>query len=224
MGIIYENATLILEKLPSHVRMIAVSKTKTIDEIKEAYEAGIRDFGENYVQELMQKQPYLPSDITWHFIGHLQRNKVKYIAPFIGYIHSVDSLALLQEIEKQAAKINRSLSCLLQISIALDGSKFGFSTDETFPFLQKEQYKQFSHIVFAGVMGMGSLTDDKSLTRQEYKNLKNVFDRLKNQIFYDYPEFKEISMGMSHDYDIAIEEGATMVRIGTAIFGERMKK
>lgn len=221
---IHQNVRQILNKIPSHVRLIAVSKTKSIDEIKEAYDAGIKDFGENYVQELKEKQPHLPSDITWHFIGHLQKNKVKYLVPFIGYIHSVDSLSLLQEIQKQASKVNRVIPCLLQISIATDGSKFGFPLDESFDFLKNGAYKMFSHISFAGVMGMGSLTDNLSITRDEYKSLKEVYNRLKDEIFYDNPEFKEISMGMSHDYEIAIEEGATMVRIGTAIFGERVKK
>lgn len=221
---IRENVHRILQQIPPHVRLIAVSKTKSAEEILEAYRAGIKDFGENYVQELRQKQPILPNDISWHFIGHLQSNKVKYIAPFVAYIHGVDDVALLQEIEKQAAKHARKIPCLLQIAIATDGSKFGFSTDETFDFLKNGAYKRFEHIVFAGVMGMGSLTEDREITRKEYRLLKTFFDRLKTEVFFDSDDFKEISMGMSHDFDIAIEEGATMIRIGTAIFGERSYK
>jgi len=222
MGFIQQNVYRIFSQIPPHVRLIAVSKTKSVEEIREAYEAGVQDFGENYVQELKEKYPLLPEDIRWHFIGHLQRNKVKYIAPFVAYIHSVDDVDLLKEIEKQAAKNNRKIPCLLQISIATDGSKFGFALDETFDFLKNGAYIQFEHIIFAGVMGMGSLTEDREITRKEYRSLKHVFDRLKNDIFADCEDFREISMGMSHDYDIAIEEGATMVRIGTAIFGERV--
>jgi len=223
MGIA-ENIQEIVSQLPSGVRLVAVSKTKPAEALREAYDAGQRIFGENYVQELCSKQPVLPADIEWHLIGHLQTNKVKYIAPFVTCIQSVDSEKLLKEIDKEARKNNRVIDVLLEISIASDGSKFGFEPDETFSFLSEGQYKMFQHVRFCGVMGMGSFSDDADITRAEYRLLKKVSDRLKTSVFADCDTFCEISMGMSHDYGIAIEEGSTLVRVGTSIFGERNYK
>jgi len=203
------------------VRLVAVSKTKPAEALREAYDAGQRIFGENYVQELCSKQHLLPDDIQWHMIGHLQTNKVKNIAPFVTCIQSVDSEKLLKEIDKEARKNNRVIDVLLEISIASDGSKFGFEPDETFSFLNKDQYKLFPNVRFCGVMGMGSFSDDADITRNEYRLLKSISDRLKTTVFADCDSFCEISMGMSHDYSIAIEEGSTLVRVGTFIFGER---
>ena len=223
MGIA-ENIQKIVSQLPSNVRLVAVSKTKPAEALREAYDAGQRIFGENYVQELCSKQPVLPADIEWHLIGHLQTNKVKYIAPFVTCIQSVDSEKLLIEIDKEARKNDRVIDVLLEISIASDGSKFGFEPDEFFSFLSEGQYKMFQYVRFCGVMGMGSFSDDAEITRIEYRLLKSVFDRLKSTVFTDCNSFCEISMGMSHDYGIAIEEGSNLVRVGTSIFGERNYK
>ncbi len=218
---IAENIQQIVAQLPPQVRLVAVSKTKPAEALLEAYDAGQRIFGENYVQELCSKQPLLPADIEWHLIGHLQTNKVKYVAPFVTCIQSVDSEKLLKEIDKEARKNNRVIDVLLEISIASDGSKFGFDPDETFSFLSEDQYKLFPNVRFCGVMGMGSFSDDADITRTEYRLLKSISDRLKATVFADCDSFCEISMGMSNDYGIAIEEGSTLVRVGTFIFGER---
>ncbi len=218
---IAENIQQIVAQLPPQVRLVAVSKTKPAEALREAYDAGQRIFGENYVQELCSKQPVLPADIEWHLIGHLQTNKVKYVAPFVTCIQSVDSEKLLKEIDKEARKNNRVIDVLLEISIASDGSKFGFEPDETFPFLSDGQYRLFPNVRFCGVMGMGSFSDDADITRTEYRLLKSISDRLKATVFADCDSFCEISMGMSNDYGIAIEEGSTLVRVGTFIFGER---
>ncbi len=215
------NLAEIKAKLPPHVRLVAVSKTKPAEAIREAYNAGQRIFGENYVQELCSKQPLLPDDIEWHLIGHLQTNKVKYIAPFITCIQSVDSEKLLNEIDKEARKNQRMIDVLLEISIATDGSKFGFEPDEKFCFLSEGKYRSYQHVRFCGVMGMGSFSDDADITRLEYRKLKSVFDRIKADIFSDEASFAEISMGMSNDFGIGVEEGSTLVRVGTSIFGER---
>jgi hypothetical protein len=220
MGIA-ENIKKIVSVLPKHVHLVAVSKTKPTEALLEAYNVGQRIFGENYVQELCSKQTLLPNDIKWHLIGHLQTNKIKYIAPFIACIQSVDSEKLIVEIDKHAGKNNRTIDILLEISIALDGSKFGFEPDEPFDFLKDGKYKMFKNINFCGVMGMGSFSDDATLTRKEYCLLKSVYDRLKDSIFCECNSFKEISMGMSNDYEIAIEEGSTLIRVGSDIFGER---
>jgi len=211
----------IKSQLPLHVRLVAVSKTKPVEALREAYDAGQRVFGENYVQELVEKQSQLPSDIEWHLIGHLQTNKVKLVAPFVACIQSVDSEKLLKEIDKEARKNERIIDVLLEISIATDGSKFGFEPDERFDFLAQGQYKLFTNIRFCGLMGMGSFSNDKAVTRMEYRSLKFFFNKLQAGIFANEPSFREISMGMSHDFDIAIEEGSTLVRIGTSIFGVR---
>lgn len=219
-----ENIKKINTQLPAHVRLVAVSKTKPVEALLEAYSAGQRIFGENYVQELITKQPLLPADIEWHFIGHLQTNKVKYIAPFVACIQSVDSLKLLREIDKEARKNSRVINCLLEFGIASDDSKFGFDSQDAFEFLANEQYKNFEGIRICGVMGMGSFVDDEITTRKEYSLLFSVFNRLKNSIFANEPAFCEVSMGMSHDFGIAVAEGSTLVRVGTLVFGERNYK
>ena len=217
-----ENLQEITSKLPENVRLVAVSKTKPNELIREVYDAGQRVFGENKAQELINKHPELPKDIKWHFIGHLQTNKVKYITPFVSMIESVDSLKLLKEINKQAEKNERIIDCLLQFHIAEEEAKFGFSKEEAIEMLESESYQSFKNIRIVGVMGMATFTSDMKQVRKEFKNLKNIFDFFKKNYFDD--NFKEISTGMSGDYHIAIEEGSTNVRIGTAIFGERNLK
>ena len=196
-----------------NITLVAVSKTKPIEDILELYNLGHRDFGENYVQELAEKAEKLPNDIRWHFIGHLQTNKVKSIVPFIYLIHGVDSLKLLKEIDKQAEKNKRVIDCLLQVHIAQEETKFGFDETE----LLNSELKQFSNVRIKGLMGMASLTDDINKIRIEFKSLKILFEKLKTQ----NPELSILSMGMSADYKIAIEEGSNMVRIGSLLFGER---
>jgi hypothetical protein len=218
---IAENINELREQLPSQVRLIAVSKTKPVSDLREAYDAGQRIFGENYVQELTEKQPLLPPDIEWHFIGHLQSNKVKYIAPFVQSIHGVDSFKLLKEISKQAVKNNRTIHCLLQVHIAKEESKFGFSADELRAELQTFDPSDYPGIALAGLMGMASFTSDEALIRSEFKTLKQVFDELASGPFNNLPSFKELSMGMSSDWKIAVEEGSTLIRVGSSIFGRR---
>ncbi|MFP5470400.1 MAG: YggS family pyridoxal phosphate-dependent enzyme [Bacteroidia bacterium] len=218
---ISENIIRFKKPLPSNVRLIAVSKTKPIETILEAYNGGQRIFGENKVQELASKYEQLPKDIEWHLIGHLQTNKVKYIAPFVSMIHSVDSLKLLKEINKQAEKNNRSISCLLQFHIAQEETKFGLNLDEAKQLLSSSDFAQMKYVSIAGVMAMASFTKDVEQVRNEFKHLKNIFDTLKNNYFQNNPTFKEISMGMSGDYSIAIQEGATLIRLGSLLFGER---
>ncbi len=203
------------------VCLIAVSKTKPVADILEAYEAGQRFFGENKVQELIQKQEQLPGDIEWHFIGHLQTNKVKYIAPFICLIHSVDSFKLLQTIDREGEKNNRKIRCLLQFHIAEEETKFGFDLAEAVEVLSSPGFLQLQHVEVCGVMGMATNTDDETQIRKEFRLLKSIFAQLKKQFFPGQGSFSEISMGMSGDYRIAAEEGSTMVRIGSLIFGER---
>ncbi|PLW91913.1 MAG: YggS family pyridoxal phosphate-dependent enzyme [Marinilabiliales bacterium] len=221
MNSIRENLERIWATLPPHVKLIAVSKTKPAEMLLEAYEAGQKYFGENYVQDLMSKQPGLPSDMEFHFIGHLQTNKVKYIAPFISCIQSVDSLKVLKEINKQASKNHRIIDCMLEFSIAENDSKFGLDIDEARELLTSDACKAMQSVRIIGVMGMGSFSDDMARTRREYKKLKQIFDELKTEFFAGNEAFKEISMGMSSDYQLAIEEGSTMVRVGTDIFGAR---
>jgi PLP dependent protein len=211
----------IYDQIPAHVKLVAVSKTKPNAVVMEAYEAGQRLFGENKAQELISKQPQLPADIQWHFIGHLQTNKVKYLAPFVAMIESVDSLKLLNEVNKQAVKNNRRINCLLQFHIAEEDTKYGLSLDEARELLQHNQFSQLNAISVCGVMGMATFTDDLEQVRREFKQLRSIFDLLKRDFFIKKHEFREISMGMSGDYLIAIEEGATIVRIGSLIFGER---
>ncbi|RYU94085.1 YggS family pyridoxal phosphate-dependent enzyme [Emticicia agri] len=199
------------------VTLIAVSKTKPVEMLMEAYEAGFKCFGENYVQELIEKQDKMPKDIEWHFIGHLQSNKVKYIAPFVSLIHSVDSFRLLQEINKQAAKNNRVIDCLLQIYIAEEDTKSGMTEDECLEILQSEVLKNLTNISIKGLMGMSTFTDDENQVRKEFRKLKTFHASL----LTSYPYLTTISMGMSGDYAIAIEEGSTMIRVGSKIFGNR---
>ncbi|MFC6102314.1 YggS family pyridoxal phosphate-dependent enzyme [Olivibacter domesticus] len=203
------------------VQLIAVSKTKSIDEIKEAYATGQRDFGENQVQELMEKQAALPEDIRWHMIGHLQSNKVKYITPFISLIHSVDSLKLLQEIDKQAQKNNRVIDCLLQVHIADEDTKFGLDYDEVIELLRSEEYSLLKNIRIVGLMGIATNTDNERMIKEEFYELKTLFNGIKLSFFRKDASFKEVSMGMSSDYKIAIEQGSTMIRLGSTIFGSR---
>ncbi len=216
-----KNITTILDRLPGTVKLVAISKMKSEDEIMEAYQAGHRVFGENKVQELLRKQEVLPGDIEWHMVGHLQSNKVKYIATFVHLIQSVDSLKLLKVINKEAAKNNRRIDCLLQVHIAREETKFGFSNEEVVEFLDSKDREELKFIRITGLMGMATFTDDRDLIRSEFKSLKTFFDAIKKSYFEEEPSFKELSMGMSGDYTIAIEEGSTMVRIGSLIFGER---
>ena len=204
-----------------NVKLIAVSKTKSVEEIMEAYQAGQRDFGENQVQELLEKQNLLPKDINWHLVGHLQTNKVKSIAPFISLIHSVDSLKLLQEIDKQAAKNNRVIDCLLQIYIADEATKFGLDFDEAVDLLRSEEFSQLKNIRITGLMGIATNTENPKLITEEFYELKTLFKGIQQSFFRKNDSFKDISMGMSSDYKIAIEQGSTMVRLGSNIFGKR---
>jgi len=218
---ISDNLIAFKRELPDHVKLIAVSKTKPVEAIREAYSAGQRDFGENKALELAEKFTKLPGDIRWHFIGHLQTNKVKYITPFVSLIHAVDSLKLLKEINKQAKKYDRVIDCLLQFHIATESTKFGMNIEEAFELLHDENYKNLSNIRLTGVMGMATFTDNTDQVSKEFGQLRMWFEQLKKEFFSQAPYFCEISMGMSHDYKKAIREGATIIRIGTAIFGER---
>lgn len=218
---IKENLNIVRATVPSNVTLIAVSKTKPVSDLQEAYDAGQRIFGENKALEMRDKHQTLPSDIQWHFIGHLQTNKIKYIAPFVTLIHAIDSLSLLEAVNKEAAKNNRVIDCLLQFHIAQEETKFGLDIDEAKLLLESESFKNLKNINICGVMGMATFTDDAAQVRNEFKNLKNIFETLKENYFKDNGSFKEISMGMSDDYPIAIEEGATMVRVGSKIFGAR---
>ncbi|MES2830099.1 MAG: YggS family pyridoxal phosphate-dependent enzyme [Bacteroidota bacterium] len=208
----------------SGVELVAVSKYHDQDAIMEAYNAGQRVFGENIVQELVEKEALLPKDIKWHQIGHLQTNKVKYIAPFIGLIESVDSLKLLLEIDKQAVKNKRVIDCLLQIYIADEDTKFGLGFDEAIELLRSEEYQQLKNVRIVGLMGIASNNAPEKQTLDEFTELKVLFDGIKVSFFRKNPDFKEISMGMSGDYKLAIEAGSTMVRVGSSIFGKRIIK
>ncbi len=208
--------------LPETVKLIAVSKTKPAEDIATLYQLGQRAFGENKAQELKAKHEILPHDIEWHFIGHLQKNKIKYIAPFVSMIHSIDSFDLLKEVDKYAVKNSRTIPCLLQFHIATEETKFGFSIDECREMLHDPEFCNLNNVEIRGVMGMATFTDNKEQVRTEFRNLHNIFKELKDNFYQDSPQFKEISMGMTHDYDIAVEEGSTLIRIGSAIFGERI--
>ncbi|MDR7129704.1 pyridoxal phosphate enzyme (YggS family) [Algoriphagus sp. 4150] len=205
----------------SECLLVAVSKTKPLEDLKTAYAAGIRDFGENKVQELQAKQPEMPADVRWHMIGHLQSNKVKFIAPFVHLIHGVDSFKLLREINKQGKKIDRKINVLLQIHIAEEETKFGFDREELDKMLSDPDFTDLSHIVIKGLMGMATFTENEDQVRKEFRNLKALFEELKSLQLPSFVQLEEISMGMSGDYLIAQEEGSTMVRIGSAIFGGR---
>jgi len=221
MSFVRENLEKVRSEIPSHVKLVAVSKVQPNKKVLEAYGAGHRIFGENKAQELISKQPGLPDDIQWHFIGHLQRNKVKYIAPFVEMIESVDSLKLLKEINKQAVKNDRVIRCLLQFHIAEEESKFGLSVDEFTEIISSPVFGELKNVNLCGVMGMATFTEDMDQVRKEFRQLKSIFDRIKDEHFASDDQFREISMGMTGDYKVALEEGSTIVRIGTAIFGER---
>jgi PLP dependent protein len=205
----------------AEVTLVAVSKTQPVNAIKQLYDRGQRIFGENKVQELLEKKPQLPPDIQWHLIGHLQKNKVRHILPHVALIHGVDSLALLQEINKEAKKINKVSKILLQIYVAKEETKFGLEIAEVLEIVKLYNAESYSHIKICGVMGMASFTDDKAQVQQEFAQLKNIFLELKSSITKDTALFKEVSMGMSGDYTIAVEQGSTMVRIGSLLFGAR---
>ena len=218
---ITEKLNEIRSQLSDNVTLVAVSKTKPNKAIIEAYEAGQRVFGENKVQELVEKADALPKDIEWHLIGHLQRNKVKYIAPFVSLIHAVDSLRLLQEINKQAAKNNRTINCLLQFHIADEETKFGLDENDAIELLNSEVYQNMNNVNICGVMGMATFTDNQDQVRAEFKRLREIFEKLKSSHFSSDDDFKTISMGMSGDWKIAVEKGSTMIRVGSSIFGSR---
>lgn len=211
-----KNIREIKRSLPEHVTLVAISKTKSNEAIMEAYEAGQRIFGENRVQELEVKQPDLPKDIQWHMVGHLQRNKVKYIAPFISMIHAVDTPRLLREINKQAKKNDRVIDCLLQMKIAEEDTKFGMDATQIKEILASENYSQYENVRVRGLMAMATFTDDKDQVNREFKTIHNLYKDLKDPYNFDI-----LSIGMSGDYPIAIENGSTMIRVGSAIFGDR---
>jgi hypothetical protein len=216
-----ENINSLRKQIPSSVKLVAVSKTKPVSVIMEAYNAGHRIFGENRVQELITKKEMLPDDIEWHLIGHLQGNKVKYIAPFVSMIHSVDSFKLLKTINSEARKINRIINCLLQFHIAAEETKYGFSFSEAEEMLTSEEFRLIDSVKICGVMGMATFTENSSQIRIEFRHLADCFVSLKNKYFSSDSSFSELSMGMSGDFTIAVEEGSTIVRIGSIIFGER---
>jgi len=218
---IAENIEKVKANLPENVSLVAVSKTKPAELLLEAYNCGQRTFGENKVQEMVWKYDELPKDIDWHFIGHLQTNKIKYIAPFVHLIHGVDSFKLLKSIDAEAKKVGRIIPCLLQFHIAEEETKFGLSMQEATEMLNSNEYKVLGNVKISGVMGMATYTDDENQIRKEFANLKKHFEKLKSEFFTANFDFTEISMGMSGDYLIAIAEGSTMVRIGSTIFGER---
>jgi len=218
---IQRNIEEIRKHIPAHVKLVCVSKFHPNETLLEAYQCGERVFGESKVQELCGKQESLPTDISWHFIGHLQSNKIKFIVPFVELIHGVDSYKLLEEINKQALKAGKTVNCLLQIHIAKEETKFGFSAEELIQTLSEGKWKALSGINICGLMGMATYTDNREQIRNEFKGLKGLLDLVKEQYFSEYPTFCELSMGMSDDYLLAIEEGSTLVRIGSSIFGHR---
>ena len=218
---IAEQIVRLKHELPHGVELLAISKYQPIDAIKEAYDAGQRMFGENHIQEMAAKAAILPKDIEWHFTGHVQTNKIKYMAPFVSLIHAVDSFRLLREIDKHAARNNRTIDCLLQIHIAQEETKYGLTKDECRQLLANEPWRELQHVRIVGLMAMGSNTDDTAQIRSEFHQIKQLFDELKECYFPDTPAFCQISEGMTDDYPIAIAEGSTIVRIGSMIFGER---
>lgn len=213
--LIASNLNSIKASLPEHVTLVAVSKTKHVSDLMQAYEAGQRIFGENKIQEMADKWEEMPKDIQWHMIGHVQTNKVKFMAPFVSLIHGVDSLKLLQEINKQALKNNRVIDCLLQIHIAEEETKFGLDENELNELISSSEFKELKNIRTLGLMGMATFTEDQNQIKKEFQHLKSIFDSIQNE------NFSIISMGMSGDYQLAIECGSTMVRIGSSIFGGR---
>lgn len=225
--LVAQNLNNIKSQLPNQVTLVAVSKTKSVADIMEAYNAGQRIFGENYVQELVEKQEQLPKDIEWHFIGHLQSRKVKFIAPFVSLIHGVDSLKLVQEINKEALKNNRVIDCLFQIYIADEETKFGLDEKELYDILSSKEFKNLKNIRIIGLMGMATFTDNQNQIKKEFQNLKTIFDKVvtlttvEGQLETSNVKLETLSMGMSGDYQIATQCGSTMVRIGSSIFGTR---
>jgi len=220
MGVV-ESLHAIKELVPPHVTLVAVSKTKPDEAIMEAYRAGHRDFGENKVQDLVAKQERLPDDIRWHMIGHLQSNKVKYLAPFVHMVHGVDSLKLLGVIDREAEKNRRTIDCLLQVRIALEETKFGLTEEELLQMLNDEAFRNMDHVRIRGLMGMATYTENSKQIREEFRQLKRIFDMLKSTHFKGEERFDQLSCGMSGDFQLAIEEGSTLVRIGSLIFGPR---
>lgn len=218
---IFSNLQQVKSTIPAHVKLVAISKTHPVETIMEAYNSGQLVFGENKVKEMVSKFEVMPKDIEWHLVGHLQSNKVKYIAPFVSLIHSVDSLKLLSTINKEADKVGRVIDCLFQIYIASEETKFGLSYEELEEMLNSSEYQSMKNIRIVGLMGMASFSDDLRLVRNEFRNLSAVFKQVRDKYFIDKPWFKELSMGMSSDYQIAIEEGSTLVRVGSSIFGHR---
>jgi pyridoxal phosphate enzyme (YggS family) len=218
---IASNLQTLWRELPQNVRLVAVSKFHPAEVIQEAYDAGQRIFGESRAQELTMKYEALPKDIEWHFIGTLQTNKVKYIAPFVSLIHSIDTYKLLEEVNRQAEKNNRTIDCLLQLHVAQEETKFGFTVDECREMLTAGEWRKLNHIRLCGIMGMGSNTDNEAQVLSEFGALHDFFCAAKEEFFASQPAFKELSMGMSHDYRLAIKAGSTMVRVGSKIFGER---
>ena len=217
-----ENLEKIRKTVPEGVVLVAVSKTKPVEDLQEAYDAGQRVFGENHALEMRDKHEVLPQDIDWHFIGHLQTNKIKYIISYVKLIHSIDTFNLMQAVNKEAVKHNVVVDCLLQFHIAEEETKFGLNMEEAEEMLNSDIFKAMKNVRICGVMGMATNTDNMAQVRKEFKHLKEIFNALKSKYFADCEWFKEISMGMSHDYQIAIEEGSTMVRVGSKIFGERV--
>ena len=218
---IKENLSRIKATLPAGVTLVAVSKTHPVEMLQEAYDAGQRIFGENKVQEMTAKSQVLPKDIQWHFIGHVQTNKIKMMAPYVSVIQGVDNFDKLSEIDRQAARFNRHITCLLQLHIAQEETKFGFSADECNAMLDEGKWKELKNITIGGVMGMASNTDNQAQVMGEFRRLKQLFDTYKKKYFHYSPDFNTISAGMSGDYELAIREGSNMVRIGSSIFGER---
>lgn len=216
------NLKKVLADLPEGVRLVAVSKFHPVEELREAYDAGQRIFGESQVQELQRKVAAMPSDVEWHFIGHLQTNKVKYLAPYVSMIHAVDSLKLLREIDRQAAKNDRVIDVLLELHIAEEETKYGFSPSDCRELLASGEWRELRHVRICGLMMMATYTDDTTQIRLEMEQAQRLFHELKANYFAEEPSFCERSWGMSHDYKIALETGATLVRIGTTIFGERV--
>lgn len=218
---IKENIENIKKEIPNNVELVAVSKTKPISDIQEAYNAGQRIFGENKIQEMEQKFDTLPKDIKWHMIGHVQRNKVKYMAHFVDLVHGVDSFKLLKEINKQAKKVDRKINCLLQARIAKEETKFGLQFNEIEEILSSEEFKTLKNIKVVGVMGMATFTENEDQLNEEFSSLKSFFEEQKLKITTENCQLNTLSMGMSGDYKLAIENGSTMIRVGSAIFGER---
>lgn len=211
-------------ELPEGVNLLAISKYQPIEALQEAYDAGQRMFGENHIQEMAAKAAALPKDIAWHFTGHVQTNKIKYMASFVSLIHAVDSFRLLREINKHAAKHDRIIDCLLQIHIAQEDTKYGLTIEECRELLATEPWRELTNVRIVGLMAMGSNTDDMELVRGEFRQMKQLFDELRDTYFADEPSFSQLSEGMTDDYPIAIEEGSTIVRIGSMIFGDRVYK